>query len=93
MPLELFGKRDIKMDPKRNALFEVKLLSRDKVIHIHCKMHMLMFHYDITCVTASIVWRKPMIPGNSWKFEHKGVTEQMKLIVSIFHENQHFPWK
>ena len=49
MPPDSFGKRDIKMDPKRNALFEVKLLSRDKVIHIHRKIHMLMFHYDAIC--------------------------------------------
>ena len=33
------------MDPKRTALFEVKLLSRDKGVirDIH------MFHYDTTC--------------------------------------------
>ena len=37
------------MDPNRTALFEVKLSSRGKVIHIPYKIHMHMFLYDSTC--------------------------------------------
>ena len=44
MPPESCGNRGIKIDPKRIALFEVKLRSRDKVIHIPCKTYIHMFH-------------------------------------------------
>ena len=37
------------MDPKRVALFGVKLLSRNKGVHIPYKIHIHMFHYDTTC--------------------------------------------
>ena len=37
------------MDLKRIALFEVKLLSRDKGVHIPYTIHMHMFQYDTTC--------------------------------------------
>ena len=37
------------MDPKRNALFGVKLLSRDNVTAIHRRIYVHMFHYDTTC--------------------------------------------
>ena len=37
------------MEPKRIACFLVKLMSRDKVIHISYKIHMHIFHYDTTC--------------------------------------------
>ena len=36
------------MDPNRIALFEVKLLSLDTVIHIPYKKQMHMLHYDTT---------------------------------------------
>ena len=36
------------MDAKRIALFEVKLLSRDKVMYTPYKLNMHMFHYDGT---------------------------------------------
>ena len=37
------------MDPNRITLFEVKLLSSGKVIHIPYKIHMHMRLYDTTC--------------------------------------------
>ena len=43
------GRRGNKMDPKRDALFEVKLLSCDKGVHIPYKIHIHIFHYDTTC--------------------------------------------
>ena len=49
MPPESCGKRGIKIDRKRIALFEVILLSRDKRIYIPNKTHIYMFHYDTTC--------------------------------------------
>ena len=42
------GKRGIKIEAKRIALLEVKLLSRDKVIYIPYKINMHMFHYGTT---------------------------------------------
>ena len=36
-------KRDIKSDPKRIALFDVKLLSRDKAIHIPYQIYSLVY--------------------------------------------------
>ena len=49
------------MDPKRIALFEVKLLSPDEGIHIPYKMHICMFHYD----TTGDCKHQPMVPGTS----------------------------
>ena len=37
------------MDPNRIALYIVKLLSRDTVIHIPDKIRMHLLHYDTTC--------------------------------------------
>ena len=47
MPQKSCGNRGIKIDPKRIVLFEVKLLSRDKVIHINFKtyIHVSLGHY------------------------------------------------
>ena len=37
------------MDPNRFALFEIKLMSRSKVIHIPYETYMHMCLYDTTC--------------------------------------------
>ena len=42
-------KRGVKMDPKRIALFDVKLVSRDKMIYIPYKIRIHMFHNETTC--------------------------------------------
>ena len=45
--------------------------------------------YICTCftmtprVTVNIIWRKPMIPGTSWKFEHKRMTKPRCLMQAI----------
>ena len=31
-------------------------------------------------VTANVIWRKPMTPGDFWKFEHKGGEKQIKSL-------------
>ena len=49
MPPSRAEKIGIKMDPKRIALFDVKLVSRDTVIHIPYKIHNIHVHYDTTC--------------------------------------------
>ena len=48
MPPESCVKRGVKMDPKRIVLFEVKLVSRDKMIYIPYKLHIHMFHNQTT---------------------------------------------
>ena len=52
--------RSIKMDSKLIALFEVKFLSRDKVIHIPYRIL-----YICTCFLMAPLVGTPMIPGNS----------------------------
>ena len=85
-------KRGIQMDLKHTVWFEVKLLSRDKVIHIPCKIHLCMFHYDTIndckhhlkqnnndSIWLLAVWTK------------KGLTQQIRACMfdsSIFHENK-----
>ena len=43
-------------------------------------------------VTVNIIWRKAMIPGNSWKFDHKGGDKEYErssmFDASHFHENR-----
>ena len=41
---ELSGKIGIQMDPKRLPLSEIKLVSRDKMLHIPCETYTHMFH-------------------------------------------------
>ena len=62
------------------------------------KWYMLLVKYIYSCstmtslVTANITWRKPMTPGDFWKFEHKGAEKQIKepvCLMSVFcHENK-----
>ena len=42
-------KRGVKMDPKRIVLFEVKLVSRDKMIYIPYNIHIHTFRNETTC--------------------------------------------
>ena len=43
-------------------------------------------------VTANTIWRKPLIPDDSWKFEYKGADKANKRAcmfdASIFRENK-----
>ena len=52
------------MDPNRIALFERKLLSRDKVIHIPYKIHVHLLLCDTACNCKQSYEKKSMIPGN-----------------------------
>ena len=45
-------------------------------------------------VTVNIIWkRKPIIPGDSWKLEHKGADKTNKITcmfdAKIFNENKY----
>ena len=91
MPPESCGKRCITIDAKRIALFEVKLLSRDKVMYTPYKLTMLFSLWRHLWLQTSAE-ENPMIPGNSWKFEHKGgdrANESSSMFgASHFHENK-----
>ena len=63
------------MDPNRIALFEVKLLSRDKVIHIPYKIHIHMLLYDTTC---NCKYHLKKVPVTSECLNTNGVTKQIK---------------
>ena len=49
------------------------------------RWYIFLIKYICTCfsmialVTASIIWRKSMIPGNFWTFEHKGGDKANKI--------------
>ena len=78
MPPESCGKRCITMDAKRIALFEVKLLSRDKVMYTPYKlnMHVSLWRH---------LWLQTSSEENQWfqvtpeSLNTKGATEQMKV--------------
>ena len=62
------------------------------------RWYRLLVKYICSCstmtslVTANIIWRKPITPGDFWKFEHKGGEKQIKkpvCLMSVFcHENK-----